>query len=167
MPTQVYFIRHGIAADPGTYEEDGDRPLTAKGQVKTKAVAQRLSALGVTFDEILTSPLVRAAQTAEILLQTDLAPSMTVTDVLAPMGSFADWLGWLKSEPEDNSKVLALVGHEPDLSQWAELLVWGDVKGSLQLKKSGIIGIEIPDVADPIGNSILFWLTPPRFLIEP
>ena len=61
--------------------------------------------------------------------------------------------------------VLALVGHEPDLSQWAELLIWGEAKGVLQLKKAGIIGIEIPDHIDPIGNSILFWLTPPRLLL--
>jgi phosphohistidine phosphatase len=169
MPTQVYFIRHGIAADPEAYEHDQDRPLTAKGRAKTKAVAQQMSALGLAFDEILTSPLVRAQQTAEILLKANLAPHLTVTEHLAPMGSFANWLEWLnaawRQNDGSNPKVLAMVGHEPDLSQWAELLIWGDVKGVLQLKKAGIIGIEIPDEIDPIGNCILFWLTPPRLLI--
>ncbi len=162
MPTQIYFIRHGIAADPEAYENDQERPLTAQGRAKTKAVAQQLKALGLVFDEILTSPLVRARQTAEILYQADLAPHIAVTEALAPMGSFANWLEGLR---QHGDRSIALVGHEPDLSQWAELLIWGEVQGVLQLKKAGIIGVEIPDDIDPIGNSILFWLTPPRLFI--
>jgi phosphohistidine phosphatase len=162
MPMQIYLIRHGIAADPEAYENDQERPLTAKGHTKTEAVAQQLKALGLVFDEILTSPLVRARQTAEILYQADLAPHIVVTDTLAPMGSFANWLEGLR---QHSNRSIALVGHEPDLSQWAELLIWGEVQGVLQLKKGGIIGIEIPDDIDPIGNSILFWLTPPRLFI--
>jgi phosphohistidine phosphatase len=165
MPIQVYLIRHGIAADPEAYERDCDRPLTAKGRAKTKAVGRQLKALNLTFDELLTSPLVRAHQTAEILLKANLSPQLTVVDALAPQGSFTEWLEWLKASQTERSGVLALVGHEPDLSQWAELLILGDVRGAIQLKKAGIIGIEIPDNIDPIGNSILFWLTPPRLLV--
>ena len=165
MPTQVYLIRHGIAATPEAYEGDYERPLTAKGRAKTKAVARQLQTLNLAFDEILTSPLVRARQTAEILLKANLASHLTIDKTLAPMGSFTDWLKWLKPWRESRSSVLALVGHEPDLSQWAELLILGDVQGVIQLKKAGIIGIEIPDDIDPLGNSILFWLTPPRLLI--
>jgi phosphohistidine phosphatase len=165
MPTQVYLIRHGIAADPEAYERDQDRPLTTKGRAKTKAVAGQLKALSLAFDEILTSPLVRARQTAEILLKANLASHLTVDETLAPMGSFTDWLDWLNTWRQGGTNVLALVGHEPDLSQWAELLILGDVQGVFQLKKAGIIGIEIPDDIDPIGNGILFWLTPPRLLI--
>jgi phosphohistidine phosphatase len=162
MPTQIYFIRHGIAAEPDAYDNDRERPLTVKGKTKTKVVAQQLKALGLGFDEILTSPLLRARQTAEILHQADLVPHMTVTDTLAPMGSFSNWL---EKTRQSNHRSLALVGHEPDLSQWAELLIWGEVRGALQLKKGGIIGIEIPDDIDPVGNSILFWLTPPRLFV--
>jgi phosphohistidine phosphatase len=165
MPTQVYFIRHGIAADPEAYERDYERSLTAKGRAKTKAVARQLKALNIAFDELLTSPLVRARQTAEILLKANLSLHLSVVDTLAPMGSFAEWLEWFKTWQKEGSRTLALVGHEPDLSQWAELLILGDVRGVIQLKKAGIIGIEIPDNIDPIGNSILFWLTPPRLLV--
>jgi phosphohistidine phosphatase len=165
MPTQVYLIRHGIAADPEAYERDFERPLTAKGRAKTKAVARQLKALNLAFDDLLTSPLVRARQTAEILLQANLSPHLTAVDTLAPTGSFTEWLKWLKDWQKERAGILALVGHEPDLSQWAELLILGDVRGAIQLKKAGIIGIEIPDNIDPIGNSILFWLTPPRLLI--
>jgi len=59
---------------------------------------------------------------------------------------------------------LGIVGHEPDLSAWAELLVFGEIKGSLVLKKAGIIGITIPEVGLPIGNSLLFLLIPPKLL---
>ncbi len=162
MPIQVYFIRHGIAADPEDYERDGDRPLTEKGRQKTQAIAQRLQELKLQFDEILTSPLVRAHQTAEIFLEKGLAPQLTVNESLAPIGSFSNWLDEIKTLEH---KTLALVGHEPDLSQWAELLVWGEVKGAIKLKKAGMIGIDIVNPIDPIGNSSLFWLTPPRFLI--
>jgi phosphohistidine phosphatase len=162
MPIQVYLIRHGIAADPQDYERDEDRPLTETGRQKTQAIAQRLKELNLQFDEISTSPLVRAHQTAEILLEADLAPQLTVSKFLAPMGSFRNWLDQVQTL---DRKTLALVGHEPDLSQWAELLVWGEAKGAITLKKAGMIGIDIPNPTDPIGNSSLFWLTPPRFLI--
>jgi phosphohistidine phosphatase len=166
MPTQVYLIRHGIAAEPEAYERDYERPLTAKGRAKTKAVARQLKTLNLAFDEILTSPLVRARQTAEILLKANLSTQLTVVDTLAPMGSFSEWLEWFKTWQKERSGVLALVGHEPDLSQWAELLILGDVQGVIQIKKAGIVGIEIPDNIDPLGNSILFWLTPPRFVVS-
>jgi phosphohistidine phosphatase len=165
MPIQIYFIRHGIAADPEDYKRDADRPLTDKGRQKTQAIAQRLQELKLQFDEIITSPLVRAHQTAEILLEADLAPQLTVSADLAPMGSFSHWLEELQTLSPSGEKTLALVGHEPDLSQWVELLIWGEVKGAIVLKKAGIIGVEIPNKTDPIGNSSLFWLTPPRFLI--
>jgi phosphohistidine phosphatase len=165
MPVQVYLMRHGIAADPVEYATDGDRPLTAKGGAKTQAVAHQLKAFGLQCDEILTSPLVRAQQTADILFQANLANQLNVTETLAPGGSFSDWLHWLNAERQPPLQSLLLVGHEPDLSQWAELLVWGEVKSVLTLKKAGIMGITIPNTLNPIGNSILFWLTPPRFLV--
>jgi phosphohistidine phosphatase len=165
MPTQLYLIRHGIAADPSNYADDRDRPLTAEGCSKTKAVAAKLKEMELWFDEILTSPLVRAQQTAEILLQANLSAQMTTTEMLAPKGSFSNWLNERAAKFPVAPQTFALIGHEPDLSQWAELLIWGEVQGVLVLKKAGIIGIELPDTTDPVGNSHLFWLTPPRFLL--
>jgi phosphohistidine phosphatase len=166
MSITLYLIRHGIAIDRAEGINDEDRPLTPKGRQKTLAVAQQLKTLGLEFAEILTSPLVRARQTAEILLQQGLCNQVSVTDNLAPRGSFSDWLDWLKAynRPEQETAI-ALVGHEPDLSQWAERLLWGESRGVLLLKKAGIIGLTIPDEIDPIGNTILFWLTPPKFLL--
>jgi phosphohistidine phosphatase len=56
------------------------------------------------------------------------------------------------------------VGHEPNLSLWAETLLWGKTNGVLTLKKAGVLGLTLPEQT-PIGNSTLFWLTPPRFLL--
>jgi phosphohistidine phosphatase len=63
---KLYFVRHGLAGQSGDYLNDGERPLTEEGRAKTAKIAQRLGQLGVKFDLILTSPLVRAVQTAEI-----------------------------------------------------------------------------------------------------
>jgi len=60
---------------------------------------------------------------------------------------------------------LALVGHQPDLGNWAETLVWGYAKEKLVLKKAGVIGINIPDTGSPIGKSELFLLTSPKWVI--
>ena len=65
MPS-LYLIRHGIAEEHGTYEDDTQRPLTDEGRKKTKQVAKRLYDLGLRFDLLQTSPLVRAQQTADV-----------------------------------------------------------------------------------------------------
>jgi phosphohistidine phosphatase len=166
MAITLYIIRHGIAVDRGEGINEEDRPLTPKGRQKTQAVAQQLKTLGLEFTEILTSPLARARQTAEILLREGLSEQIGVMEALAPKGSFSDWLDWLKVHNlSEKETAIALVGHEPDLSQWAELLLWGEVRGVLLLKKAGIIGLTIPEDVDPVGNTILFWLTPPKFLL--
>ena len=167
MPTTtLYLIRHGIAAERGTYAADRDRPLTDKGRDRTEQVAQRLDQLGLSFDALLSSPLVRAYETAEILVYQGLAPYFTRHDALAPGGDMADWLTWLgdwqASQPEST---VAIVGHEPDLSTWAQRLVTGSAPGDWRLKKAGIIGLTLPAVAQALGGSELFWFTPPRLLL--
>ena len=165
MPTlDLYLIRHGLAGEHGSYANDHERPLTDEGFQKTRQIAKRLHALSLQFDIILTSPLVRARQTADLLLEAKLAPTLQVAPELAPDGSLYEWLAWLKSKRSSETKALALVGHEPNLSLWAETLLWGKTNGVLTLKKAGVLGLTLPEQT-PIGNSTLFWLTPPRFLL--
>lgn len=163
MTTKLYLIRHGLAADRENFAVDEQRPLTAKGQSKTQQVARRLHTLQVHFDLLLTSPLVRARQTAEILKSEGLSSKLEEFSALAPLGKFEYWLTWLDSWQRGTS--LALVGHQPDLSQWAERLIWGEARQVLELKKAGIIGITLPRRGSPVGNSHLFWLTAPRLLL--
>ena len=163
--TELYLMRHGSATERGTYRVDDDRPLTDAGRARTRAVALRLLALGCQSDQIFTSPLVRAQQTAEILLDVGLAPTVELSAALAPGGELADWLPARAQWQAQSSGRLALVGHEPDLSHWAQQLVTGQVSDRWRLKKAGVIGLHVPAAETAIGNSELFWLTPPRLLL--
>ncbi|MBX2863445.1 MAG: phosphohistidine phosphatase SixA [Leptolyngbyaceae cyanobacterium MAG.088] len=163
--TQVYFIRHGIAAERGTYLKDEQRPLTDKGIHKTAKIAQRLSTLDLQFDLLFTSPLVRAVQTAEILCQANLATDYQIFPSLKPGGNLQDWLDWLNTWQTSTSQTVALVGHEPTLSQWSQQLVHGSTHHHWVLKKAGIIGLSIPQAKQAIGQSELFWLAPPRLIL--
>ncbi len=163
---KVYLIRHGIAAERGTYTDDEQRPLTEIGEIKTTQVAQRLLSIGIKFDSILTSPLVRAYQTANILQKIGLSSHIEHYEPLKPDGDLQQWIEWQQQWYRDNKKgSLALVGHQPDLSNWAEMLTWGSVKDKLTLKKAGIIGLEISDSGTPIARSNLFLLTSPKWTI--
>ena len=163
---EVYFIRHGIAAERGTYADDEQRPLIAKGKVKTAKVAERLSSTGLKFDLILSSPLVRADRTAEILKQAGLSKAIETFTFLKPDGAIAEWLEWLESYRLENPKAkIALVGHQPDLGEWIEMLIWGNVKNQLVVKKAGVIGLKLPDIGTPISRSTLFLLTSPKWIL--
>lgn len=163
--TQLYLIRHGIAADRSEYARDGDRPLTDAGRQKTQKIARRLAKLGLRFDVLLSSPLVRAWQTAEILQAAGLCGAIARFEPLAPGGDVADWVAWWGDRANADLETIAVVGHEPDLGHWAERLVWGEARGMLVVKKAGAIGVELPQAGNPIARCELFWLTPPRLLL--
>ncbi|BFM40056.1 phosphohistidine phosphatase SixA [Synechocystis sp. LKSZ1] len=163
---KLYLIRHGIAADRLDYDQDAERPLTRKGEIKTQQVALQLQNRGLVVDAILSSPLSRAQQTAQILLAAGLSHHLETHDTLAPGGLLQDWLNWLtaSSYNQADSK-LALVGHQPDLGAWAESLVWGQFQDKLILKKAGIIGLSLPDSAASLGNAQMFLLLSPRWIL--
>lgn len=163
---ELYLIRHGIAQEQSSELPDGDRQLTAKGRDKTQRIAQRLQAIGVEFDLILTSPLVRAQQTAQILMDRGLSPHLETFFPLSPGEDMPQGLVQLAQEYGHRShRCLALIGHEPDLGNWAEYLAFGSSQGKLTVKKAGIIGLNLPDLGCAPGQGELFLLTPPRWLI--
>jgi len=164
---ELYLIRHGIAVNRDSDILDEERMLSLEGRQKTQKVAKRLEELGLRFNLILTSPLVRSHQTAEILQSYGLSRQLEVANALAPCGDIQDWLDWLEQwqQAASGSLVLALVGHQPNLSQWAEILVWGEARNVISLKKAGIIGLKLPETESPVGTSQLFWLTQPKFLL--
>ena len=164
---ELYLIRHGIAEEKQPdIKKDEERSLTKEGREKTEKVAQKIKKLGLQFEVILTSPLVRARQTAEILVAAGLSTIKEESTHLAPNGHISSWLKyWLEPKNYAANTQIALVGHEPDLSNWAEILLWGEVKNSLVLKKAGMIGIKLPEIGSPLGRSQMFWLTPPKYLL--
>ncbi|MEL6927432.1 MAG: phosphohistidine phosphatase SixA [Cyanobacteria bacterium J06600_6] len=163
---EVFLIRHGIAESRGTYQNDEQRPLTSKGITKTTQVADSLVKRGLKLDLILTSPLVRAAQTAEILQQAGLSNKITTHTFLKPDGAVAEWLEYLEQNWTNSSEAkIALVGHQPDLGNWVEMLLWGTIKNQLVLKKAGVIGLKMPSIGTPIARSTLFLHTAPKWLI--
>ncbi|TAD79294.1 MAG: phosphohistidine phosphatase SixA [Oscillatoriales cyanobacterium] len=189
LALELYLIRHGIAAERGNYSEDADRPLTVAGQHKTQAVAERLRQLDCGWDALWSSPLVRACQTAEILQAAGLVERWAIDPALSPDRPIEPWLAhldrWRQAHPTPPpnrpSHRLALVGHEPTLSQWAMQLlglpsaienapspvneVLNETRNTIVLKKAGIIGLILPPVGSPLGRSQLFWLTPPRLFL--
>lgn len=163
MSKQVYLIRHGIALDRALSDQDETRPLTEQGQKKTKKVAKALKETGIKFDRILTSPLLRARETAEILKEKGLTETLETFSPLSPNGNIQDWLNWWDNWQQET---VALVGHQPDLGNWAELLVWGKAEEKLVVKKAGVIGLHCPENESPFGKSELFLLTSPKWLIN-
>jgi phosphohistidine phosphatase len=160
--TLIYLVRHGLAGQFGDYEDDRLRPLTPEGQVKTRRVADRLKQLDVSVELILTSPYLRALQTAEILLGTKVGDRLETADFLEPEYTFESLQTWLT---HTTVKSVAIVSHEPNLSNAAAFLVFGQPTENIRMKKAGVIGLETPSEGEIVGRSTLFWLAPPRLLL--
>ncbi|HAN46639.1 MAG TPA: phosphohistidine phosphatase SixA [Cyanobacteria bacterium UBA8156] len=166
MTFNLYFIRHGLAVERSEHTPDGDRPLTPEGRHKTERVVKRLRELGLGLDALVSSPLVRAQQTAEILTAVYRLPIETWPE-LAPDTPFETWLARLLVWQSENPTVAAvgMVGHEPELSNWAEILLWGGCRDAIALKKAGVLGLTIPRTVSPVGEAFLFLLVPPKILL--
>jgi len=152
----LYFLRHGIAADrPPDGSDSLERPLTDEGIARMRLAARGMHRLGIDVDTLLTSPLLRARQTASIVAERfDLTPE--VTELLAPGASWRRLLGELE---ERGTRRAMLVGHEPDLSLTISALTGG---GMLQLKKGGLALVELPINSEADG--VLLWLMTPKML---
>jgi phosphohistidine phosphatase len=167
----LYLIRHGIAEDqdplvPNSIASDEIRTLTKIGRKKFMQVAAKLHKLELTFDLIITSPLVRARQTAEILIDSQIGSKLEISQDLKPNGNLLSWLtDWNARSMDTAMSSVAVVGHEPNLSEWAELLVFGKVCHKLVLKKGGVIGLKFPDHQVGIEIAQLHCVIPPKYLI--
>jgi len=163
---EIYLIRHGIAADSQDYTQDEARPLTHPGRAKTTQVAKRLAAIGLHFDLLYSSPLVRAQQTAQILLQQGLSRELQTLLNLAPGGSFLEGLATLNNLNLNANTKIALVGHQPDLGHWAQAWIWGNVADKVILKKAGIIGLTCREIPLTPAQGEIFLLTSPRYFLN-
>jgi phosphohistidine phosphatase len=150
---QLYLIRHGLAADGGA---DEARPLTDEGRARIAEEAQALRRLGAQFDRLLHSPLLRATQTAEALADLVLGTSSpTPRLVLAPS---EELLAELAGES------VALVGHEPWLSELVAWLVTGERRlgPRFAIEKGGVALLE--GEPRPLGMALAAFLPPEALL---
>jgi len=158
---ELYLIRHGVAAERGDeYPDDSKRPLTSGGLNRLRKEAKALDALGVGFDHIIASPLVRTRQTADMFAETlKSKPSVSVSDSLAPAGTPAAVVQELGKHMRKGR--IALVGHEPNIGELAARLVGARVP--LEFKKGAICRIDF-EVFPPKGIGQLRWFVTPRML---
>ena len=149
---QLYFLRHGEADWPGWTKPDDERPLTDFGKKEARRVAKFLNRLKVKPDLIVTSPLPRALQTAEVAAE-ELKTKLRHDEALEPGFGISELRTVLKRH---RSKVLMLVGHEPDFTSVISALTGA----SLKLSKAGLALVDIDPEAE---EGKLLWLFPPKF----
>jgi phosphohistidine phosphatase len=160
---ELYLIRHGVAAPRGDeFPDDSKRPLTSGGMARLRKEAKALDELNVGFDHIITSPLVRTRQTADVFAETlKSKPSVSMSDALAPAGAPAAVLQELAKHMRKGR--IALVGHEPNIGELAARLI--GARSPLEFKKGAICRIDF-EVFPPKGIGQLRWFVTPRMLRE-
>ncbi|MBI5943121.1 MAG: phosphohistidine phosphatase SixA [Chloroflexi bacterium] len=161
----LYIIRHAIAVDEGTPEfQDNERPLTDKGKKKMRQIAKGLRTLGADFDLILSSPYIRAQETAEILADVfKMKKDVGFSENLVPMGDPDLLIAELNEKYSVNS--LALIGHEPQLTALIGLLVSENSNMDMTLKKGGVCSFSTDDLHHT-RRATLEWLLTPGILVE-
>jgi phosphohistidine phosphatase len=161
----LYLVRHGVAfdADASRWPDDIGRPLTADGKKRFAAEARALKELvNGKIDVVLSSPLVRAWQTAELLEKEAGWPAPVASDALAGRGP-AEVLQAL--QPYVTSSAIALVGHEPSLPQLVSYLLTADTGHvQIEMKKGGVARLELGEGLLRPGTGRLLWLLTPKIL---
>jgi phosphohistidine phosphatase len=147
----LYFLRHGEADWPDWNEPDDERPLTKRGKKEMREVASYLSRIDTCPTLILTSPLPRASQTAEIAAA-KLKIKCCEDKMLAPGFGRPELKRLLEKYPEES---LMFVGHEPDFTDVISALTGA----SLKLSKAGVAKI---DIERSLEDGRLLWLFPPK-----
>ena len=163
MSSRIHLVRHGIAGDAPAGMSDADRTLTPQGKHRMARIARGLRRLGVSPDIILTSPLKRAEETAELLaagLASD--AKVVVYPALAPGNAPADVVSGLRTYR--GKKSIMLVGHEPDLGRLgSHLLTASPTLVMMPLKKGGVVSFEVATVP-PRAHATLLWSLTPKQL---
>jgi phosphohistidine phosphatase len=161
MSYELYLIRHGVAEQRGDkWPDDAKRPLSDSGMARMRKNARGLARLGVTLDVIMTSPLTRTKQTAEIVAAAfEPRPTIVTAESLAPDGSYESVLSDL--EKHGRRSRIALVGHEPGIGMVAARLTGS--RRPLEFKKGAICRIDL-GALPPAGPGKLRYFAPPRIL---
>jgi phosphohistidine phosphatase len=164
---QLLLVRHAIAEDRDEFRNrnsnDWERPLTKAGRERMEKLSGEYASLVKSVDLLCHSPLVRARQTAEILAK-DLKPRYTVeSDTLTPESDPQDFLRWLADYAK--AELVVAVGHEPQLSDLASVILLAQKRPMFGFKKGGACLIDLS--RGPVaGAGALVWLVTPRVLLR-
>lgn len=154
----MYFLRHGLADRSAWSGSDFERPLTPMGVERMQYSAEFISRLDLALDLILTSPLTRAYQTAEIVAgHLGYLDRLEIDDRVSPGFGRADVAEIMNDHPRAES--IMFVGHEPDFSMTIENLIGG---GSVVCKKGSLARVDLTGMGFLSGE--LVWLIPPKAL---
>jgi phosphohistidine phosphatase len=160
---ELYIVRHGIAIDREDPKSpaDPERFLTEEGIDKTKQVAKRIGAFKIKPDLLISSPYVRAMQTAELFAAALDYPKQKIrrSDSLLPGTEPSHFYKELAKEK--NSSVVFCFGHAPQLDDLLAAAI-GSKNHVTQLKKAGVAALELKRLSPPSGH--LLWLATPKLL---
>jgi phosphohistidine phosphatase len=161
----LYIVRHAIAVQRGTpgYDDDSQRPLTDMGRKKMKKIVKGLRQLDLEFDAIVSSPYVRARDTAKILAKEFDMKDIGLSDNLIPPGNFENLVSEIHQKYDVDN--LALVGHEPMLSSLISWLATGNTDMRVTLKKGGVAYLSTDNLYQN-GRATLEWLLTPALMVE-
>jgi phosphohistidine phosphatase len=163
----LFILRHGLAVEPGSagIAQDSDRPLIPEGERKLRRIADALEEMDVSFDWILSSPYVRARQTAEIIAESlRVGKKLEVCEHLTPAGSvtkLVELIDQKKPVPEN----ALLVGHEPYLSELISLLLTGDSEMRVVMKKGGVCKLTLETIQTGQCATMEWLLTPKQLCL--
>ena len=154
---QLYILRHGIAVPHGTPGvSDDERPLTPKGRKRIRQIGRGLRCLRIEVEKIISSPLPRAWETAQIVADVlGMSDRLEASEMLRDDRGAESIRDWVQSRDEPR---LMIVGHNPALSDLPGLLVTGTSTSPLGTLKPGGIAALSHDG----GRYTLDWLAPPR-----
>jgi len=157
-PYELYLVRHALAENRGeSWPDDTKRPLSEEGMARLRKQARGLSRLGVVVEVMLTSPLVRTRQTAEIVAAAfDPRPHIVNVESLAPGGSFAAVMADL--EKHGKKARIALVGHEPGIGELAARLI--GTRHPIAFKKGAVARIDLDTLSANAPGELRWFLTP-------
>jgi phosphohistidine phosphatase len=159
----LYLVRHAIAEprNKARWPDDSLRPLSAEGAELFKLAARGLNRIGVEVEAVLASSYTRAWGTAEILSGKAAWPAPSAAPELEPSSSAPAALELVRARTES---LLAVVGHEPGLSELVSLALTGDPhEAAIELKKGGVVCLRFGG-APGAGRALLRWSASPKLL---
>jgi phosphohistidine phosphatase len=155
---EIYFLRHANAGNPKiNREKDEKRPLDEMGIEQSHVMGRALASLGVKPEVILSSPLVRARETASIVAEEiGHREKIVLDDAMRPDADYADFQQLLARYKSPNT--IMVVGHNPSETEFLNRLVTGKTSEAIELKKGAIARVDY----EPGKPPVLKWTMPPK-----